>query len=439
MSKNNLSPENIPKEEDIESVKNNVGTKLLNQFGTRFLSLPQTEVQKDATKPVAKPSTLSESPQLQQSQSPQPSQVVQTPLNKLITQIPERYVLAIFMFISGFITIGLFAALAKTLQVPFIFPSLGASAFLFFFAPTSPSASPRNAILGHAIGIIAGYIPLVLFGLASMPAASTSNIDTSRILAVGVALGLAGALMIIFKCGHPPAGATALIVSLGIVAKPFSLIVLESAVIMLALLAIGINRLAGIDYPVWGRKPKEGVVIPWTPEKAAGTSPLAAITWATFFFVNGFVTIGILTSIAMILKIPFIFPSLGATAFLFFFGSNLPSASPRNAIFGNAVSILAGFIALNICGLAHVSSNIPTADIQHIISAALALALAGLLMILFKTPHPPAGATSLIVSLGLVVSPLRLVILEFAVVFLALQAIVINRLVAIDYPLWQKK
>ncbi len=433
MSKpNDLQPIDLLTEEEID-LKKNVGTALLNQFGTKFLQQPQIE--KVATKLLPKLSEISQSPQITQSpQSPPSLQITQ-----LISRLPEHYILAAFMFISGFITIGLLAALSKSLKVPFIFPSLGATAFLFFFTPSLPSASPRNAICGHAIGIICGYISLLLFGLASAPPASTASIETSRILAVGFSLGLTGALMIIFKCGHPPGGATALIVSLGIISTPFSLIVLESAVVILALLAIGINRLASIDYPIWKRKPKEGVFIAWTPEKAAGTSPSAAITWAIFFFVNGFITIGILTTISMFLKIPFIFPSLGATAFLFFFSPNLPSASPRNAICGTAIAILSAYFALTICGLTNVNSTVPTADFQYVIAAAISLALTGLFMILLKTPHPPAAATCLIISLGLVVSPFRLFILEFAVILLALQAFVINRLVATDYPLWQKR
>jgi CBS-domain-containing membrane protein len=342
------------------------------------------------------------------------------------------------MFITGFITIGLLATLAKVLKVPFIFPSLGATTFLFFFTPSLPSASPRNAICGHAIGIIAGYSALLLFGLASAPAASAVGIDTSRILAVGFSLGLTGALMIIFKCGHPPGGATTLIVSLGIISDPFSLIVVEIAVVILTLLAISINRLAAIDYPIWKRQPKEGAFTPWSPEKAAATSSSAAITWAIFFFINGFITIGILTAVSMVSKTPFIFPSLGATAFLFFFGPNLPSASPRNAIYGTAIAILSAYFALNICGLANLGSNTSITDTAQIIAAAVALALTGFFMILLKTPHPPAAATCLIVSLGLIASPFGLFILEFAVVLLALQAFVINRLVAIDYPLWKK-
>ena len=74
-------------------------------------------------------------------------------------------------------------------RTPFVFPSLGPTAFLFFFTPRAPAASPR----------------------------------------------------------HPPAGATTLIISLVIVTRPFHLLVIEIAVAIPTLQAIAINRLAGID------------------------------------------------------------------------------------------------------------------------------------------------------------------------------------------------
>src|SRR5262245_22867762 len=64
---------------------------------------------------------------------------------------------ALFMFINGFISIGILCGLAMVFQTPFIFPSLGATAFLVFFTPTTPSASPRNTLCSHAIGIACGY------------------------------------------------------------------------------------------------------------------------------------------------------------------------------------------------------------------------------------------------------------------------------------------
>ena len=55
---------------------------------------------------------------------------------------------------------------------------------------------------------------------------------------------------------------------------------------------------------------------------------------------------------------------------------------------------------------------------------------------LLKALHPPTGATTLIVSLGILRQPWQLVLLMVAVVLLTLQALVINRLAGIPYPLW---
>jgi CBS-domain-containing membrane protein len=69
-------------------------------------------------------------------------------------------------------------------------------------------------------------------------------------------------------------------------------------------------------------------------------------------------------------------------------------------------------------------------------AAALSLASTGALMILLRAAHPPAGATTLIISLGIVTRPMHLLVIEIAVAILILQAMVINRLAGIDYPLW---
>jgi CBS-domain-containing membrane protein len=81
-----------------------------------------------------------------------------------------------------------------------------------------------------------------------------TGVDGRRLLAAALSLAATGALMILLKAAHPPAGATTLIISLGIVTCPFHLVIIEVAVALLALQAIGINRLAGIDYPLWARR-----------------------------------------------------------------------------------------------------------------------------------------------------------------------------------------
>ncbi len=181
---------------------------------------------------------------------------------RLLARFPERPVWAAFMLINGFVTIGILAALAMLTRAPFVFPSLGPTAFLFFFAPTSPPASPRHTIYGHGIGIACGYVALWLTGLLDAPPALVTGVDLHRVLAAALSLALTGSLMILAKAAHPPAGATTLIVSLGIVTKPSYLLLIEVAVVLLTIQAFAINRLAGLDYPLWAKR------VPASPPKA---------------------------------------------------------------------------------------------------------------------------------------------------------------------------
>jgi CBS domain-containing membrane protein len=172
-------------------------------------------------------------------------------ITHLLKHYSERQVWALFMFLNGFITIAILAAVAMISRTPFVFPSLGPTAFLFFFTPRAPAASPRHTIYGHAIGIACGYGALWLFGLQHAPPAMVAGVTAARIGAAALSLASTGALMILLKAAHPPAGATTLIISLGMVTEPFHLLVIEIAVAILTLQAIAINRLAGIDYPYW--------------------------------------------------------------------------------------------------------------------------------------------------------------------------------------------
>jgi CBS domain-containing membrane protein len=172
-------------------------------------------------------------------------------MTRLVGHPSERAIWAAFTFFNSFLTITVLAGLAMVVRAPFVFPSLGPTAFLFFFVPRSPAATPRHAVYGHAIGLICGYAALWVFGLQHQPSAMITTVDLPRVLAAALSLALTGVFMIVFKAVHPPAGATTLIVSLGIVTTLWRLVIIECAVALLTLQAILINRHAGIDYPRW--------------------------------------------------------------------------------------------------------------------------------------------------------------------------------------------
>lgn len=174
-------------------------------------------------------------------------------LSWLLAHLPPTVVWASYVFVNSFITIALLAVLALVTHNPFVFPSLGPTAYLFFFTPLGESSSPRNAILGHAIALVCGFSAFSLAGLVQFQYAPYGQIFWPRVLAAALSLALTAAVMVLAHINHPPAGATTMIVSLGIISEPRHLVIIEAAVVLLTAQAFVINRLAGLPYPVWQR------------------------------------------------------------------------------------------------------------------------------------------------------------------------------------------
>ena len=76
----------------------------------------------------------------------------------------------------------------------------GATMVILFGLPDSPLAQPKNIILGHILTTLVGLIILYFLGVSAG--------------SLGLAVGLAVALMLATKTTHPPAGANPLVVML---------------------------------------------------------------------------------------------------------------------------------------------------------------------------------------------------------------------------------
>ena len=156
-----------------------------------------------------------------------------------------------YVLISCFFSIALVSTLAAVTGNPLVFPSLGPTAYLLFFTPLARASSPRHALLGHAIGLVCGYTALFLTGTYSAGPALQVGIHWATVFAAAISLSLTAGAMVLFRVSHPPAGATTLIVSLGLLSKPIDLLIVEAGVLFLVAEAFAINRLAGLPYPVW--------------------------------------------------------------------------------------------------------------------------------------------------------------------------------------------
>lgn len=172
-----------------------------------------------------------------------------------IPALVERHdsiaVMGAFAFVNGCIAIGVMSAVALVTGSPFVFPSLGPTAFLHFYTPMAPAASPRNTIGGHTVGVVAAVISLAAFGLTGEGPALEDGMTLARVGAVAFSLGLTSGAMVWLRVPHPPAGATTMIISLGILTDAAHLAVLLLAVLLLTAQAFIINRAAGVPYPRW--------------------------------------------------------------------------------------------------------------------------------------------------------------------------------------------
>lgn len=100
--------------------------------------------------------------------------------------------------IGGSIGIGLIALLTRSHNLPLLMAPFGATCVLLFAAPDTPLAQPRNVIGGHLVSSLVGLLFLKYVGASP--------------LEMGLAVGLAIALMQATRTLHAPAGADPLVV-----------------------------------------------------------------------------------------------------------------------------------------------------------------------------------------------------------------------------------
>jgi CBS domain-containing membrane protein len=157
---------------------------------------------------------------------------------------------AAYGFVGCAVAIAVCGLAAYLARQPMLFPSLGPSALLFFEKPTAPESSPYNAIVGHLVGILAGVAAIAVFGLLDAPSVVEAGVILARVGAAALSVALVALILPPLRATHPPAGATTLLVSLGLLDQPGQLAWVLAGVVLLTAVAWALNRLAGVPVPV---------------------------------------------------------------------------------------------------------------------------------------------------------------------------------------------
>ena len=160
----------------------------------------------------------------------------------------------VYLFISSFISVLIIGIAAHFTSWNLIFPSLGPTIFLQFYAPQAPMSAPKNTILGHLIGALIG---LFFYWISVNMGLSSDTTALGNILIGALAVGTSGTLMVLTELLHPPAASTTLIAAFGFLENPVDIFAIVVSAAVLSMEAWLLHKLAGIRYPMWSPLEKE--------------------------------------------------------------------------------------------------------------------------------------------------------------------------------------
>lgn len=158
---------------------------------------------------------------------------------------------ALYTLIAGFLAVSIGGMAAYLLDEPLLFPSLGPTVFILFETPMSETGSPRSTITGHFVAMVVGLFFLVAFGLYGLPSTTIYGVTFAHVVAAALSVSLTSAILVLSQMRHPPAGATALMVSLGLLTTPRELLAIAVGVVLITVAGWSINRVFGVPAPLW--------------------------------------------------------------------------------------------------------------------------------------------------------------------------------------------
>lgn len=148
--------------------------------------------------------------------------------NATAAHIRKNGMTALVSGVGASLAICCLASLTETLEQALLIAPFGASCVLLFALPGSPFAQPRNVIGGHFLSALIGLLVLTFVG--------------DGIVAIGVGVGFAVALMQLTEMVHPPAGGVPVVVILTGAGWPFLVLPVLAGTIILVIVAWSYHR-----------------------------------------------------------------------------------------------------------------------------------------------------------------------------------------------------
>ncbi len=127
---------------------------------------------------------------------------------------------------------------------PWLFSSLGPTAYELAEKPELPSARLYNVIVGHFVAIGAGFASIAIVGAWNAPIVNAhSMMNAPRLWTAVIAVVLTVFLNLLLRSGQPAALATALLIALGTMQTAYAALWLAVGVLIVAIVGEPVRRI----------------------------------------------------------------------------------------------------------------------------------------------------------------------------------------------------
>lgn len=135
------------------------------------------------------------------------------------------------------------AAVAWAAHQPLIFASLGPTAYEIIEQPQMKSARAYNVIVGHLVGLAAGFLALYVLGAFAAPKLLPLGVlSADRMWAIVIAAFLTTLANLLLKSGQPAALSTTLLVTLGSMQTRRDALAIVAGVFLIAIIGEPVRR-----------------------------------------------------------------------------------------------------------------------------------------------------------------------------------------------------
>jgi hypothetical protein len=151
---------------------------------------------------------------------------------------------AVWVPLMSAMLIALVGAIGSWMRQPWLFAALAPTALMVAANPGHETTSFRAIVVGHLAAIACAYLAVLMLNAAAAPTMlATRVVPFPRIWASAVAMAMLAIVMPQLKSFHPPAAATALLVTLGAYRMSGKTpLALMGGVVVIALAAEGLQR-----------------------------------------------------------------------------------------------------------------------------------------------------------------------------------------------------